>query len=362
MNYYVQEIAGNYLKNVMNEPQTMRVHPCFLHGIDREQFQAGFLALLRLIRSLYADIAKDPSGFGMLLKESFESDAKNTDYTNSNASFIRVPNLLLSFGAKGTLQPDKSLELDGEKLLAAAKELKITSLPFLLIKLCEYGFRISGYAKTVKDGDRVHVSYPNNPYLVVALKAMADAQMLLNKGDLKKSKNYFYMLHSGLLEDEAVKAPKLTVESIYHSLDSKKREAAVALHEMVSKSSKPAIRMGGFMRNDWSCVYTGIKNKKVIMSLQVCQDKLSAKLNLQHIGKYINKVMDYPEHIRETIRSSGWDCVHCREGCAGGFSFEMDSRTYNKCRCGAFLFANISNDEIPYCKELLKQEIAYENL
>lgn len=361
MNYYVQEIAGNYLKNVMNEPQTMRVHPAFLHGIDRKQFQEGFLALLRLVRSLYTDIAKDPSSFGMLLKENVERDAKNTDYTNSNASFIRVPNLLLLLGARGALQPDKSLELDGEKLLAAAKELKISSLPFLLLKLCEYGFRTSGYAKTIKDSDRIHFSYPDNPNLVVALKAMADAQMFLNKGDFKKPKNYFYMLHSGLLEDEAVKTPKLTVESIYHVLGSEKREAAAALHEMVAESSKPAIRMGGFMRNDWSCVYTGNKSKKVIMSLQVCQDKLSAKLNLQHIGKYINKVMDYPEHIRETIRTNGWDCGCCREGCAGGFVFEMDSRTYNKCRCGAFLFADISGDEIPYCKELLKQELAYEN-
>jgi hypothetical protein len=63
-----------------------------------------------------------PSGFGMLLKESVGCNAKNTDCTNSNASFIRVPNLLLVFGAGGALQPGMPLELDGEKLLAAAKE------------------------------------------------------------------------------------------------------------------------------------------------------------------------------------------------------------------------------------------------
>ncbi len=84
------------------------------------------------------------------------------------------------------------------------------------------------------------------------------------------------MLHSGLLEKEKVTAPKLTAETVFHTLDDERHAAAAALHEAVRAQSKADIRMGGFMRNDWSCVYTGLKSKKVLMSLITEQDRLNA--------------------------------------------------------------------------------------
>ncbi len=46
--YYVQEIADNYLKNVVDDPVSMKVHARFLGGLDQEQFQGGFLSLADL--------------------------------------------------------------------------------------------------------------------------------------------------------------------------------------------------------------------------------------------------------------------------------------------------------------------------
>ncbi len=126
--------------------------------------------------------------------------------------------------------------------------------------------------KTVKKEDLITVSYIDNRALVVALKAMADALLELNKGNIRQSKNYFYMMHSGILENEKVKEPKLTVESIYHAVDSEKARIAAALHEFVAGETRQTLRMGGFMRNDWSCVYTSKKTKKVLMSFLVEQE------------------------------------------------------------------------------------------
>lgn len=358
MKYYVEDIAGNYLKNLADVPKMMIIHPSCLCGTDKEQFQEGFYALQQLVRRLYADIIKDPSGFGMLLKENVEPNAKSSNYTLSNLSFVRIPNLLFVLGTAGTLLPEVSLEIKGERLLSSAKELKITNLSFLLKKLCEYGFEMDG---AIKDGAIVNITYPGNRCLVAALKAMADAQLRLNKGDIKKSKNYFYMLHSGLVENEPVKAPRLSVDMVLHALGDEQRKIAADLHEAIASVSKATVRMGGFMRNDWSCVYKGKKSGKVLMRLDVVQDRLSAKLNLQHIGQYINTVMTYPENIRNVIRSSGWECGHCHDSCAGGFAYIMEGQSYNKCRCSAFLFDNISADEIPYCKELLSRELEYED-
>ncbi len=360
--YYINIIAENYLKNVIDNPDSMKVNDKFLHGLDQNQFKEGFLTLLSTVRSLYGDVARDPSSFGMLLKDNIDINAKNTDYTNSNASFLRIPNLLLILGARAELQPDMSLTIDGGVLSSAAKELKITGLPFLLSKLREYGFDINGVENTIKKGDIISISYNNNQALTTVLKAMADALLEMNNGDIKKQKNYFYMMHNGILEGEKVKEPKLTVKSIYHALDPLRSESAAELHESVADVTKQAVRMGGFMRNDWSCVYTNIKNKKVLMSLQVNQEKLSAKMNLQHINQYMPLVTEQPNKIQESIRSNGWDCGHCNPGCSGGFSFEMDGKAYNKCRCGSFVFEDITIEDVQSCKKLLGQELLCENL
>lgn len=360
--YYIQVIAQNYLKNVIDDPDSMKVHEKFLHGLEQKQFKEGFLTLLSLVRSLYADVARDPDSFGMLLKDMIDINAKNTDYTNSNASFLRLPNLLFILGARAELQPDMTLTIDGGVLTSSAKELKITGLPLLLSKLREYGFEINGMEKTMKTGDIITVSYTDNQALTTILKAMAEALLEMNNGDIKKQKNYFYIMHCGILESEKVKEPKLTVESIYHALDPLRSESAAVLNESVDDVTKQVIRMGGFMRNDWSCVYTRKDNKKVLMSLQINQEVLSVKLNLQHISKYMPLVAEQPEKIGESIRSNGWDCGHCNSSCSGGFAFEMDGKAYNKCRCGSFVFEDITMEDVISCRKLLSQELLYDNL
>lgn len=357
--YYVQIIAENYWKNVMDNPVSLRPHAKFLYGTEPNVFVEGFGALVSVMRDLYRAVEQMPAEFGMMLKENLEYDSKTPAYTGSNNSFLRVPHLLLLFGALGTLQPDLSLALNGEALLRDAKTLKITGLPLLLGKLQEYGFVISGYEKTVKPGDTVTVAFPDTRALTVALKAMTDALLELNGGDLKKSKNYFYMMHAGLLENEKVKAPKLTVEEIYHVLDPEQRPLAAALHDCVQQHTKLSVRMGGFMRNDWSCIFTGKKNKRVLMTLHVNQEVLSAKLNLQNIGAYIPTVKDQPERIQEAVRTSGWDCGRCNSGCAGPYSFEIDGTSYHKCRGGSFFFEKISKEDVPSFQKLITEELSY---
>lgn len=355
--YYVQVIAENYLKNVVEDPPSMKVHERFLQGLEPEEFREGFGALLALVRGLYGAVAQDPGSFGMLLKENVQANAKNADYTGSNASFLRVPHLLLALGACSLLQPDFSLAVEGGALSAYAKALSIANAPALLALLREHGFVITGLGKALKAEDLLVLSFPDSRALPVALKAMAQALLEINQGDPRKPKNYFTMMHPGLLEAQTVKAPKLTVQALCHALDPRRQDMAAALHESVSGSAKQAVRMGGFMRNDWSCVYTSRKSKKVLMSLQVNQEELSVKLNLQHIGAFIPVVLRQPDRIQNAILSSGWECGRCNPGCSGPFCFEMGGKSYRKCRCGSFVFSDLIPEDIPGCQELLRQEI-----
>lgn len=183
----------------------------------------------------------------------------------------------------------------------------------------------------------------------------------INKHDLRKAKDFFYMMDYRMLEHAMPKAPKLTVDYIYRTLEDEKREIAESINDFIIKYAKPTVRMGGFSRNDWSCAYNLINGKKVILSLNTSQDNLSVKLNLAHLNQYIDDLKQYPEEIRTAIRTSGWECGRCRDNCAGPFSFVYEGKPYHKCRCGSFVFGNINKDTVHYCIQLLEKEIQAES-
>ncbi len=366
--YYVQLIAQNYAKNLaaVPEPEKFQVCQKFLYGLDAKTFRQGFEALHGLLHSLYAAVEREPQSFGMPLKEIEDINAKSVDYTASNAALLRMPHLLLVVGAYGALTPNGVLEIKGDAFLAGVKELKITNAVPLLLKMEQFGLQIGGIEKSTKrvpPDTVITLTCPECRVLSAALKAMAQALLELNGGNLKRNRVYFYMVHPGLLEREKVKKPRLEVGSLLQALSPAKRELAAALHKNVVSAARPKVEIGGpgLMRNDWSCVYTSQKSKKVIMSLQVCQDQFSIKMNLQHIGDYVPLVKQQPERIQAFIRDGGWECGRCHEGCLGGFAFEMDGRQYNKCRGGSFVIEDIGAEDVPSCQALLERELLSED-
>lgn len=358
--YYVQVIAGNYLKNIVDQPTRINVHKSFLHGLEEVDFQSGFCELLSVVRMIYSDIASEPEKFDMLLKQNAVHDAKNTDYTQSHASFLRVPNLLFLIGLQGELQPDLTVIVTGNKLLSGAKEMKITKIQALLKRLTDYGFETDGISKTLHADDTVSIGFPQNRFLMPVLKSMSEAMAAINNFDFRKAKDFFYMMDYRILENEKPKAPKPTVDYFLHALDEDKRRIAEEFNSFIVKYAKPAVRMGGFSRNDWSCIYNLQVSKKVILSLNICQENLSVKLNLAHINRYVDSLNQYPEEITAAIKGSGWECGRCRENCAGPFSFIYEGKTYHKCRCGSFVFDHINGDMVRWCIDLLKEEIQAE--
>ena len=356
--YYVQIIANNYLRNLTSDLVPINVHGRFLGGYSNEEFADGFYSLLATLRCLYTDIANNPADFGMMLKEAEDVNTKTTDYTNSNASFLRVPNLLYVLGLSSVVESDGTLIVDCNVLLANAKVLKITGLPALLEKLRDYGFYISDFGKAPKTGEMLSISFPDNRYLTTALKSMAESLSELTGGDLRNSKNdYFYMVVPALLENEIVKEPKLTIDTLFNALSEAQREHAAALHKIVENDTKYNIRKGQLMRNEWTSTYTTTKGKKVLMSLQVSQDNLSVKLNLNSLNQYISILKDMPEKFSNSITDSGWECGGCNPRCSGGFAFELDGNSYNKCHCGSFVFSALAVEDIVYYESLINKEL-----
>jgi hypothetical protein len=111
------------------------------------------------------------------------------------------------------------------------------------------------------------------------------------------------------------------------------------------------------MRNEWTSTYTTKKSKKVLMSLQVSQDKLSVKLNLSNLNQYISILKDMPKNISDAITDGGWECGGCNPRCSGGFAFEFNGNSYNKCHCGSFVFSTLAVEDIVYYESLINMEL-----
>ena len=360
MKYYVQEIAKNYLRNLTSEPDLIDVHPHYLHGLDISEFTGGFLTLHRLVRSMYTDIISDPGDFGMPLIEAVDENPKSVEYTKSHDGFKRVPHLLLILGAFGSVDVDLTLSIGGVDLIAAAKKMKIVKMPELLEKLTNYGFVVSGYVKTVKDGDVLSVGYPDCRALIAALKSMAEAQRSIGKGKLEHSNTFFYMMMPEILASQPATEPILRFENMYSALNAHNRDVAKVFDDCVVGKTKSKFKTLDFMRNRWTGSYTGVKSKKALLTMRAEQDNLIVKLNLESINDYMGVVMGLPEQLRVDIRDNAWPCnkESCNPKCVGGFVFDMDGKTYNKCRGGAFSFTNVSDDDAAHLRTLLELEMA----
>lgn len=355
MEYYVQDIAANYRKNLHEEPGEYKVHASNLYGVDEAEMKSGYGALLELFAQLYADIEGDPAAFSMLLRESLVPDAKNSDYTLSNQSLIRVPNLLFVFGVYGELEAAGSLSIRGDLFHEAIKNLKITKAPALMAQLAAYGLLFEGASKTPGQEGPITLACPDNQFLPAALKATSTAMLAINKGNPKRGKDLFYSLHSGLLTCAPGKAPTLTLEDMCRTISPERGEIARHLDQTVAPYAKRKVTLSGIMRNDWGCVYTLAATGRVLLTLNVNQDVLHVKMNLARLGAYTGLLDECAPPLRASMLST-WDCGGCNPSCAGGFQFTYQGKAYNKCRGGAFQVPGITADQVEDCIRFLYQE------
>jgi len=352
--YYIQKIAENYIRNLTDEPEQMIVHESYLQGLSNDEFKGGFLALQRLVRSLYIDIKNNPLDFGVPAIEIDEGNPKSKlDFTKSNTGFMRVPNLLYALGLTGRLSDDMNLSVNNEALFAAAKALKITKVKDLIEKVKDYGFEILGT-------NELTISYPDCRALTAGLKSMAEARAKCRPQDVE----YFCLVMPQLLEKETIKKISFGFDALHKSLNETNKPIAQTLHGFALTGAKANINsiLCGVRSNSWSCVYTGKKSKRVLMTISTRQESLNIKLNLENMNSYMDEVMEMPEDFREKIRTNGWGCSKetCNPRCAGGFVFEMGNVVYSKCRGGAFFFGNISANDVNNLKTLLECEMRRE--
>ena len=339
-----RKLTSRAQKNLLGLTESfdgLNVHKTYLNGLDADEFRSGMDALARTLKTMYTGMINEPQLYAMKDPDDVKGLVKNT-------------NFLLLLAQKAILN-DGSLEVDGQILGTALKDARVTK-PEIYFQILEpLGFTVAGLGKKIEASESIIVSFPDNGFLLTALKAVADAAGAFSPINPNTGNYYFELLDHRALENYPAAEPKLTMEYILTKLSGESREVAGMFYEFIKPLAKCDIK--GSIGHYWTPTFTLKSTKKVIMSLKLTLDSHDVKLNLANIGKYTELLEDLPAKMMGEIKDGGWSCGNCGPKCAGGFAFELDGKSYNKCRGGSFLFDRVASDTVTLYKEMLEMEL-----
>jgi len=324
--------------------ENMTVHTNYLHELTQEEFASGMDELAKMFKSIYTGMINEPWLYAM----------KNGD---DHKGLERNMNFLMQLAQKGNLN-NNFVDVDGILLASALKEAKVTK-PQIYFKILEsLGFMVSGLGKKIDTSDRIIVEYPDNHYLLTALKSMADAISMFSKSKPhKQSSVHFELLDYRVLNNYPATEPKTTMEYFLSKLKGESRDVVEMFYEFIKSLTNCNIKGG--IGHYWTPTFTLKSTKKVIMSLKLTLDTHDVKLNLANLSKYTDILNNFPAKIINEITDNGWGCSgsSCSPNCAGAFLFDLNGKSYKKCRGGSFVFHAPNINEAELLIRLLEREI-----
>ena len=317
----------------------INIHECYLQKLTKDEFCSGMNALSRTFRTLYTEIINNPQNFAMKDEDDHIGLAKNM-------------NFLLLLAQKGNPN-NSSLEINGKRLALALKEAKVTK-PDIYFQIFEpLGFITIGLGKKIEASETITLKYPDNHYLLAALKAMADAiGMFSTSKPHHQCNNFFELLDSRVLENYPATKPETTMEYILTKLRGESRDVAKMFYEFINPLSKCEIK--GSIGWYWTPTFTLKTTKKVIMSLKLNLESHDVKLNLFNIGKYTELLNNFPAKIINEIKCGGSETES-----KYAFVFDLDGKTYRKSPETSFVFAKPDTHDSTLLLKLLKKEIEF---
>lgn len=316
------------------------VHNYYLNGIEKEEFYSGMNALAQVLKAMYTGMIAAPKNFAM--KD--ESDDKGLD---------KSMNFLFLLAQKGVIN-NGLLEVDGKTFAPALKNAKVTK-PEMYFQIFEpLGFVTTGLGKKIESSEHIAVEFSGNHYLIIALKAMADAVGTFSS----ESNSYFAWLDHRVLISHPAKAPGQTTEYIMSKIPKESRDVVKKFTEFIEPFAECKIKgaLGWYITS----TFTLLSTKKVIMSIKYNQESHSVKLNLANIGKYSELVNSLPEKLKDQIKNRGSDYGNCKK--CGGIAFALDGKSYLKCCETSFIFDRPDINDSELLLGLLKQELAMTNV
>ena len=336
--------AQKNLAGLAHDFTGINIHKEYLYGIAEGAFRSGLETLADTFTAIYTGMNSTPQAYAM----------KNED---DSKGLVKYMHFLLVAAQKGSLC-NTALEIDGSALAQALKDAKVTKPEMYFPMLAAWGFTTTGLGKKIESSETIILEYPDNRYLVTALKAMADAVSAFSKINANGGNHYFEMLDARVLENNPATEPKATMEYILAKVNNESRDVVGMFYEYIKPHAKCTIK--GSLHWYLTPTFTLKSTKKVIMSFKITLDSHEIKLNLAHLGEYAALLDGFPERLKKEIINNGWNCGQCAtkpSTCA--FAFDLDGISYRKCRCGSFVFAEPDKNDARLLLGLLEKELSF---
>lgn len=337
--------ASKNLMGLHGNFEEMVIHENYLCGITQDEFIGGMDDLVNLFKTIYTGMMNEPQFY--MMKNS--DDSKGLD---------KHMNFLFHLIQKGDLNNNNSLEVNGIDLAPALKEAKVTKPEVYFPILESLGFTVTGLSRKIEFSENIIVEYSDSQYLLIVLKVLVGAISMFTKNKPhKQSSIYFELLDHRVLSHYPATEPKTTMAYVLSKLNGESREVVEMFYKFVEPLAKCHIK--GSLEHYWTPTFTLKSTKRVIMSFRLTFDRYDIKLNLANLSQYTSLLDHFPMKIIAEIKDNGWECSDegCNPKCAGAFSFDLDGKSYKKCRGGSFVFHAPDKNEAELLLKLLEAEI-----
>lgn len=129
-----------------------------------------------------------------------------------------------------------------EPQMYATKDAKVTKPEIYFQILESLGFSVTGLGEKIEKSEIITVEFPDNTYLIAALKAMVEAVSAISKTTPNRGNSYFELLENRVLENYPAIEPKSTMDYVLSKLKSKNREIVGMFCEFIKPFARCNIK------------------------------------------------------------------------------------------------------------------------
>ncbi len=339
---------AEHLKSIIpaDIPENYDINPVFNYITSEENIRDGVLAFREFLYQFFDYIIADA--------DLYDKPKKKADKTTDTVSlaieypFLRdIAMVLIHIGIHGELSKSgDSLILNGIKLYTALKGARVSKIHEYMRHLSDCGFYFAGIDLGLKKPDlsrveELEISYPDNPIMLMGLKAMADAQLKADKRGLKPEMGsytsnvdtIFLRCDYRALGEKKIK-PVFVFEEIIKTFPVEMQEYLLKLHHQY-------ISLGCKYDTKDLCLRVNFiyshKSRGTIGSINISPvNGCVIKINAENINDYVGMIEKFPSTIVKAIEN-GYDCakknnpIACNPKCRG-YEFSVNGKQYFKCK------------------------------
>jgi len=348
--YHSQHQAESFAESIIPVPGDYPLKP----GLP-ETFRDHFKNLCGIMKSIYADMAMRPEGYGVMLLTVNETDHNRA--RDSYRTIHRLGDILYALFTSGEVK-NNCMTTNAAKFNAAVK--KISKYGLLLNRLCDFGFTVSNFnGETIdKKAESFTVEYPDSSEIIGALKFYCDEwfdYFKIHKGNInaRKDKNnpiklsaenyrhHFYRFDYKMTADMA-QIPMITwvnEEADFQGYGIKLKEFNEAFFK--ESLNYKDIRFDG----DYN-----LKSKRIARITQTAYGALGTRtfklsIKLPSPDKSMDAIMQMPESVKELFKKD-W-CGHCQKECAFRLRWKYDGNQREGCAYHCFNFGDFDKKLVP---------------